>query len=340
MDEIGHLYVLANSAMPGLVKVGKTTRSPNERAAELSSATGLPSPFIVVYEQLFGNCSEAESFVHTYLAAKGFRVSTNREFFNAPVNDVVRAIANAPGAINGFGALDQVEPATEPTTEPLGDLNEQLREGAPEPPRMPWTGIFESALAKYCGHGDELQDYREAMRLFRQAATLGSTEAYEMIGRMFQFGKGVPINHENALEYFKEGARRGNIFCNWDMGMLFWLPEDTKARNAANAQKCFSQFRRYLLERSHAGSSLSFVCDPRWRNIHADCYRVLLAHLNFPADDESLPESLEWLLAFGASGTAEVTEQIIGLHKKSGDVILQKWAINVLRRLERLIEEN
>jgi hypothetical protein len=75
--------------MPGLVKVGKTTRSPEERAKELSSATGLPTPFIVVYEQYFQDCDLAEAFVHTYLAESGHRVADNREFFNAAPNAVV-----------------------------------------------------------------------------------------------------------------------------------------------------------------------------------------------------------------------------------------------------------
>ena len=86
MNDIGYLYVLANSAMPGIVKIGKTTRSSTERATELSKVTGLPTPFIVVYEQLFENCSSAEMFVHTFLTDKGFRISENREFFSAPVN--------------------------------------------------------------------------------------------------------------------------------------------------------------------------------------------------------------------------------------------------------------
>ncbi|MEN9595630.1 MAG: hypothetical protein RL236_64, partial [Pseudomonadota bacterium] len=63
----GYIYVLANSAMPDLVKVGKTTRTPAERAAELSKVTGVPTPFIVVYEQLVDDCTAAEEFVHTML---------------------------------------------------------------------------------------------------------------------------------------------------------------------------------------------------------------------------------------------------------------------------------
>ena len=58
----GYLYVLANSSIPGLVKIGKTTRLPSERADELSRVTGVATPFIVVYEDYFDDCAAAESF--------------------------------------------------------------------------------------------------------------------------------------------------------------------------------------------------------------------------------------------------------------------------------------
>ena len=41
----GYVYVLINSSMPNLVKIGKTTKDPNERVKELSSATGVATPF-------------------------------------------------------------------------------------------------------------------------------------------------------------------------------------------------------------------------------------------------------------------------------------------------------
>jgi hypothetical protein len=50
---VGYLYVLVNSSMPGLVKVGKTARSPTQRADELSGVTGVATPFIVAFEQQF-----------------------------------------------------------------------------------------------------------------------------------------------------------------------------------------------------------------------------------------------------------------------------------------------
>ena len=47
----GYVYVLINPSMEGLVKIGMTTSTPEERVTELSSATGVPSKFILVYHK-------------------------------------------------------------------------------------------------------------------------------------------------------------------------------------------------------------------------------------------------------------------------------------------------
>lgn len=91
----GYIYVLANSSMPDLVKVGKTTRQPIERAQELSKVTGVPTPFTVVYEKLVEDPDAVESFVHAALAKKGHKIAENREFFSSPVAEVIDAIVQA-----------------------------------------------------------------------------------------------------------------------------------------------------------------------------------------------------------------------------------------------------
>ena len=106
MNDNGYVYVLMNPSMKGLVKIGKSTRNPQERANELSSTTGVPTPFLVVYEYYFESCTEAEKYVHTYLEEEGFRVSQNREFFEIPVKDAVDAIMKAS---NHFGEFTPKE---------------------------------------------------------------------------------------------------------------------------------------------------------------------------------------------------------------------------------------
>lgn len=95
MNDSGYVYVLMNPSLKNMVKIGKTTREPEERAKELSAATGIPTPFIVVYSCLFESCTEAESFVHTYLESNGFRVASNREFFEIPINLGIDAVIKA-----------------------------------------------------------------------------------------------------------------------------------------------------------------------------------------------------------------------------------------------------
>ena len=74
----GFIYVLVNSSMPGLVKIGKTTRRPSDRVRELSGVTGVPTPFVVAYEEYFADCDEAETYLHSNLSNSGIRVSESR----------------------------------------------------------------------------------------------------------------------------------------------------------------------------------------------------------------------------------------------------------------------
>ena len=76
------LYLLVNPSMPGVVKIGKTSRDPTQRMAELTSATGVPTPFMLVYQLQVVNAGLAERLVHEKLESMGYRVSANREFFH------------------------------------------------------------------------------------------------------------------------------------------------------------------------------------------------------------------------------------------------------------------
>lgn len=74
----GYVYILSNETMPGLLKIGKTTRDVNWRANELYQ-TGVPTPFRVEYSVLSPDCDELEMLMHGHLADA--RVSPGREFF-------------------------------------------------------------------------------------------------------------------------------------------------------------------------------------------------------------------------------------------------------------------
>lgn len=75
----GYVYVLENPTMRGLFKVGCTSKSPAERAAGLSAASGVPVPFRVLCHARFHAFQRLEQNLHQFL--RGFRVSESREFF-------------------------------------------------------------------------------------------------------------------------------------------------------------------------------------------------------------------------------------------------------------------
>ncbi len=78
-DGSEHIYILTNPMLPDLIKIGRTDRSPEERAAELSSASGVPTPFRVFRSFCVRESLSAEIAIHARL--EEYRVASNREFF-------------------------------------------------------------------------------------------------------------------------------------------------------------------------------------------------------------------------------------------------------------------
>lgn len=90
----GYVYVLSNPRMPGLLKIGCTTRSVAERVEELNSATGVPCAFVVEAYFAVTSPEEVEANIHRQLSQQ--RVP-GREFFEIEVKDVVRMLEAATG---------------------------------------------------------------------------------------------------------------------------------------------------------------------------------------------------------------------------------------------------
>jgi len=226
----GFIYVLANSSMPGIVKVGKTTRSPSDRAAELSGVTGVATPFIVVFDQEVADCDFVERFVHTRLSGLGTRISGDREFFSAPVSHVIKAILEA---------ITVCPASVEPEENgPFSDDGEELAELQFEMLRSPpWATVLAAADEHYYGLGDCIQDYGEAKRLYGDAARLGSAEAYLQLGNIYRLGEGGREDQDKALAYFKEGAKLG-CYLAWNSMARMFL----RVHRFENASKCFGKF--------------------------------------------------------------------------------------------------
>ena len=100
MPTSGYVHVLTNPSTNGIVKIGKTRQNPDGRAKALSSASGRPTPFVVVYQAYFVDCKQAEEFVYAKL--EKFRISNNRECFKVAIPVAVDAVVEAKNHFTGF----------------------------------------------------------------------------------------------------------------------------------------------------------------------------------------------------------------------------------------------
>jgi hypothetical protein len=91
----GYVYILINSSMPGLIKIGRTFRDSRERARELYT-TGVPSPFQIAFEAYSIESENLEKMMHEKLL--DFKVSNGREFFRYPLDKAIALLLqlNAP----------------------------------------------------------------------------------------------------------------------------------------------------------------------------------------------------------------------------------------------------
>lgn len=97
----GIVYVLTNEAMPGYVKIGKTTTSVERRVLELSRSTAVPLPFECYYAARVADVSKVELAFHE--AFGDHRINPRREFFDISPERVI--------AILRLLALEEVTPS-------------------------------------------------------------------------------------------------------------------------------------------------------------------------------------------------------------------------------------
>jgi|TARA_B110000263_G_scaffold69734_1_gene60700 hypothetical protein len=80
------VYVLSNPSLPKeYLKIGYTKLKPEERAIQISSATGVPTPYKVEWAYKCFNGEIVERMTHEKL--KAFRVNNRKEFFHISLEE-------------------------------------------------------------------------------------------------------------------------------------------------------------------------------------------------------------------------------------------------------------
>lgn len=100
MGTRGWIYIITNKAMPGLLKIGFSTKDPLLRAKELAN-TGTPHTYNVEYDLLLEEPRDVEQQIHRSLS----HWHENKEWFRCSVYDAIKEIRNLT---NGKGLLENV----------------------------------------------------------------------------------------------------------------------------------------------------------------------------------------------------------------------------------------
>jgi hypothetical protein len=202
----GYVYVLTNASLNGIVKIGKTADSPDEQARELSTNTGISTPFRVAYSAYFADCNAAEIFVRTRL--EDSRLADNREFFQVSVQQAIEALREAE---SNLGVI------------PVPATNKDLKflQMATQP-LSPWKAVFHSANAYSYGLGNTIEDKSKALNLYINSAESGSISAYWIIARMVLNGQGCKLDVEKARSTFMDGTKAGNDLCWAGLAEIFF----------------------------------------------------------------------------------------------------------------------
>lgn len=152
----GYVYIMVNASMPGLVKIGKTTKLPEQRAAQLHR-TGVPFPFIVAHFVRVSDCGVVERLIHDRL--KRHRVYNRREFFKVPLEEAKRELDLIADGVGRLAAekLDAppiptqaATPARE-TDQELARLKARRRRKTEQSARGFIIALFAMVLLSCCG---------------------------------------------------------------------------------------------------------------------------------------------------------------------------------------------
>ena len=112
---LGWVYIFTNKAMPGLVKVGYTTKCPKERAQRLNHS-GVPYPYVVEYAVQVEEPHSFEQQVHRNLAD----CRAGKEWFRCSVVHAATAIDKEISSVRpAFAYLESEKEAIPEPASPL-----------------------------------------------------------------------------------------------------------------------------------------------------------------------------------------------------------------------------
>jgi len=230
MPQSGYIYILINPTLNGLVKIGKTSKTPEERAKELSSATGVPTSFMVAYDEYFEDIDLAENQVHEVLKDMGHHVFPNKEFFDIPLKEAISVVKNT---------RENFKSNLNKNSELLDSWEDNCDN---DENKSPYFDFLKEAKNYLFGLGDYIRDTEKAVEFFDKAAKLGSGEAYYQLGYIANFGIDVKINKRLALKFLEKGVENNYLKCYLLMAEIY-----SDLLQLDNSEKCINNYFKKLI---------------------------------------------------------------------------------------------
>jgi len=121
------VYALTNSAMPNLIKIGKTTQEDiTTRMSQLYS-TGIPVPFECIYAVEVNDCTTVEASLH--IAFGPYRINPKREFFKIEPEQAISILSL-------LGPNDAIKRVTDELEENISQVERDSGEKLKKRPNM------------------------------------------------------------------------------------------------------------------------------------------------------------------------------------------------------------
>lgn len=221
-----YVYILINPSLPGLLKIGKTSRTPEERAAELSQNTNMPTPFMVAYEEQIPDSTIAEKFIHEELKNQGYRINDSREFFSIPLKEAIQIVSLVASHIR----------------EIYEDKTEELLLSEEDDSEATGEYYLSQGLNALSGRRNTLQNFAKAKEHFETAILFGNIQAYYFLASLYITGQGVRQDAETALDILLEGGEKGNRECFNGMWRIYAGNTVLDVFHKQNAEVCFKWY--------------------------------------------------------------------------------------------------
>ncbi len=126
----GWVYVMTNKSMPGLVKIGFSTKDPHLRADELNG-TWCPHPFVVAYDALVEDPRVVEQAAHRELSPN----HEAKEYFRVSVDAAIQVLRQVLSKQGKSTLLERgAHRSQDPTESPDNKARKAIVNRQPTPP--------------------------------------------------------------------------------------------------------------------------------------------------------------------------------------------------------------